>query len=333
MIEFWDKSTKAAIAGLGAHVGTRVLTNADLEEMVETSDAWITSRTGIKERRLARDDEATSDFATAAALKALAEAGVEASDVDLIIVATVTPDMLFPSTANIVQRNIGASKAAAFDVLAGCSGFIYALDIGSRYIQNDRSRVVLVIGADTLSKITNYKDRSTCILFGDGAGACVLTPSSDGKGVLGTVLGADGTRGDFLTLPAGGSRLPASECTVRSDLHYIQMDGKKVFEFAVKVLVKASESVLETCDLTADDISILIPHQANLRIVEAARKRLHIPEEKVMINLDRYGNMSSASVPVALAEAQKTGRIGPGDTALLVAFGAGLTWASAAVRL
>lgn len=333
MIEFRKNPVRAAIAGLGSSVGSRVLTNADLEKMVETSDEWITERTGIKERHLVRDDEATSDLATRAALEALEDAGLKGSDVDVIVVATVTPDMLFPCTANIVQKNIGAKKAAAFDVLAGCSGFIYALDVGSRYLTGGSSEVVLVIGADTLSRITNYKDRGTCILFGDGAGACVLVPSSNGSGVLATLLGSDGSRADCLRLPAGGSRLPASEYTVRHDLHYIQMDGQKVFEFAVKVLVDASISVLKTCGLTTADISMLIPHQANLRIVEAARKRLNIPPERVMVNLDRYGNMSSGSVPVALVEARNSGRIGSGDTVLLVAFGAGLTWASATVRL
>ncbi|HHY38611.1 MAG TPA: ketoacyl-ACP synthase III [Clostridia bacterium] len=333
MIEFRKSPLRAAIAGLGWSVGSRVLTNADLEKMVDTSDQWITERTGIKERRLVRDDEATSDLATEAALKALEDAGLQGRDVDVIVVATVTPDMLFPCTANIVQKNIGAKKAAAFDVLAGCSGFIYALDIGSRFLTSGSSEVVLVIGADTLSKITNYKDRSTCILFGDGAGSCVLVPSSDGRGVLATVLGSDGSGADYLKLPAGGSRLPATEYTVHNDLHYIQMDGQKVFEFAVKILVDASISALDACGLTADDISMVIPHQANLRIVEAARRRLNIPPEKVMVNLDRYGNMSSASVIVALAEARDSGRIGPGDAVLLVAFGAGLTWASATVRL
>lgn len=320
------------ILGLGGQVGDRVITNHDLEEVVDTSDRWIRERTGILERRIASPGAATSDLAVSAAREALATAGVSSRDVDLVIVATVTPDMAFPSTACLVQRAIDAPNAACFDLSAGCSGFIYGLSVAWRFILTGGARYALVIGAELLSRVTNWQDRSTCVLFGDGAGAALVGGVSPGKGILAVDLGADGSGADLLRQPAGGSRLPATHDTVERKLHCIHMEGHKIFEFAVRVMGHESVSLLERLGLTPEDIALFVPHQANMRIVEAARKRLRLPPEKIMVNLQRYGNMSSASIPIALKEAVEAGRVRDGDLVVLVAFGAGLTWASAAIR-
>ena len=313
-------------------VPERILTNADLEQMVDTTDEWITTRTGIKERRIAADDEATSDLATRAGKLALVEAGVEAEELDLIIVATVTPDMSFPATACIVQMELGATKAAVFDLSAGCSGFVYALDMAVRAVESGAYHRVLAIGADVLSRITDWTDRSTCVLFGDGAGAAVIGPVGDKRGLLATDLGAVGAQGHFLTLPAGGSRKPASLETVEGREHFICMQGNEVYKFAVRVMGETTQRSLAKCGLTPGDIDVFVPHQANIRIIEAARKRLGIAEEKVFVNVQAYGNTSAASVPIALDEAFRGGRIKYDDIVALVGFGAGLTWASAILR-
>lgn len=322
----------AAIVGLGTAAGERVLLNEDLERMVDTSDEWIVSRTGIRERRITEATTATSDLACAASLEALAEAKVRPEDLDCIIVATVTPDMPFPSTACLLQARLGAHRAAAFDIGAACAGFIYALGIAARFIEGGAYESVLVVGGETLSKITDYTDRSTCVLFGDGAGAAVLRPSEQGFGVLATTLGADGRGADLLKLPAGGSRLPASHETIDRRLHYIQMNGSEVFKFAVRIMGDACLEALAACGLGKEDVDVFVPHQANWRIIDAAARRLGVPEERVVVNIDRYGNMSSASVPVALAQAVRAGRVRPGDIVVLVAFGAGLTWGATVLR-
>lgn len=318
----------AAITGVGCALPHRVLTNAQLEKMVDTDDQWIVQRTGIRERRIADENTATSDLSIAAAREALADAGVEPGDLDLIIVATVTPDHAFPATACLVQRGLGAWGAAAFDLEAACTGFIYGLSVADQFIRSGTYQKVLVIGAETLSKITDYTDRNTCVLFGDGAGAAVLEPAEQ-PGLMAVELGADGRGADLLVQHAGGSRKPASAATVAAREHFIEMGGREVFKFAVRIMGEASEKVLAAAGRDPGDIGLLIPHQANLRIIESARKRLGIQESKVYVNLDRYGNMSAASIPVALAEASQQGRICAGDTLLLVGFGGGLTWGAA----
>lgn len=320
------------IAGLGAAAGEDLLTNGDLEKIVETSDEWIRERTGISRRHIARPETATSDLAYRAAVEAMAEAGIEGADIDLIMVATVTPDTVFPATACILQDRLGAKNAAAFDLSVGCTGFLYGLSVGSQFVANGTYGTVLVVGADILSRITDYSDRGTCILFGDGAGAAVLRPTEEGQGILSTVLGADGSGGDLLIQPAGGSRHPASHKTIDERLHYIKMNGNEVFRFAVKVMGEAADAAIERAGLTRGDIDFFVPHQANRRIIDAAGRRLGLPEEKVIINIADYGNMSAASIPTALCEAARAGRVKRGDVLVLVAFGAGLTWASAVVR-
>lgn len=318
------------IAGVGAYVPPRVMTNADLEKMVDTSDEWIFERTGIRERRIAGIGVATSDMAIEAAKSCLLHAGVTASELDLIIVASASPDSLFPATACIVQASLGADNAAAFDMEIGCTGFIYALVTGSQYISSGAYEKVLVIGSETLSRFTNWSDRNTCCLFGDGAGAVLLMPGEEGEGIMGFVLGSNGSSASRLTLPAGGSRMPASQETLDRGLHYIHMDGKAVFKFAVKVMIKAVTEVLKKCGREIDDIGLLIPHQANVRIIESACDRFGIPMDRVMVNIGQYGNTSSASIPIALSEAIREGRVKKGQLVVLVAFGAGLSWGSAA---
>lgn len=320
------------ILGWGKSLPERVLTNQDLEKMVDTSDEWIRTRTGIRERRLAGPETAASDLALEAAREALATAGLEAAKVDLVIVATVTPDMAFPATACLVQSALGASCAAAFDLEAGCSGFLYALAVGREFIASGTYDYVLIIGVDILSRITNWKDRNTCVLFGDGAGAVVLGPAPAGEGILSTYLGSDGTGGELLSLPAGGSRCPLDADSLGQGLQYIHMNGPEVFKFAVRVMGDAALQALERAGLDLSQVTYLVPHQANLRIIDAAARRLKLPAERVLVNLDRYGNMSSASIPVALAEAAEAGRFRPGDVLVLVGFGAGLTWGASVVR-
>lgn len=322
----------AGITGTGRAIPEKVLTNADLEKMVDTSDEWIRTRTGIRERRIAEAHVASSDLGSEAARKAIEDAGVTAKDVDLIIVATITPDMAFPATACIIQDKIGAVNAAAFDLSAGCSGFVYALDMAVNSVMTGKVRTVLVIGVDTLSKITDFTDRSTCVLFGDGAGAAVVQPVEENYGVLATYLGSDGSMGHTLYMPAGGSRRPASEETVANREHYICMSGNEVFKFAVRIMSEASLEVLRRAELQPEDIDLFIPHQANIRIIDAAARRLQLSKDRVFVNVDKYGNTSAASVPIALDEAKEAGLIKKGDRIVLVGFGAGLTWASAVMR-
>ena len=320
------------IVGTGSYVPDKVLTNQDLEKMVETNDDWIVTRTGIKERHIAPPEMSVSELCYQAGLRALEDAQVDPKDVDLIIVATVTGDYAFPSTSCILADRLGAKNAAAFDLAAGCTGFIYGVATASQFVAAGMYNTVLVIGGETLSKIINWEDRSTCVLFGDGAGAAVLKPVQDGYGFLSFELGSDGSGGKFLTQPAGGSKCPASAESVEKKLHTIQMEGKEVYKFAVRIMGDVSVRVLETAGLTKDDVDLLVPHQANIRIVEASVKRLGISPEKVVINLDRYGNMSAASIPVALDEAVRAGRLNEGDIVIMVGFGAGLTWGACALK-
>lgn len=323
---------RAGILGVGIGLPERVLTNADLEKMVDTSDEWITTRTGIRERRIAGEDTATSDLATQAAKQALANANLQAHELDLIIVATVTPDMAFPSTACLVGDRLGIPGVPAFDLSAACSGFIYGLDMAANGIAMGTYRNVLVVGAETLSKVTDWTDRSTCVLFGDGAGAVVLGPVSDDFGVLSTYLGADGSGGDKLCIPSSGSRLPVTPERVASGLTKIKMAGNDVFKFAVRIMGEAALKALEKADLSPAAVDLFIPHQANIRIIDAAAKRLDLPPERVFVNVDRYGNTSAASIPIALYEALQAGRVQDGNLLVLVGFGGGLTWGAAAVR-
>ncbi len=322
----------AHIVGWGKYIPRRVLTNDDLSRMVDTSDAWIRTRTGIRERRLAEDSETTASMAIQAARQALEVAELNPAQLELIIVATVTPDYFFPATACLVQDALGATRAAAFDLSAGCSGFVYGLSIAAHLLSAGAYRAALVIGAETLSRITNWTDRNTCVLFGDGAGAVVLQAGENEGGVLATVLGADGSGEDLLWLPAGGSRMPASHQTVAEGLHFIQMKGREVFRFAVRAIPAATREVLEEAGLSLADLNLLIPHQANQRIIEAATRALDLPSEAVYSNLERYGNTSAASIPIALSEAVEEGHIQPGDLVVCVGFGAGLTWGATAIR-
>lgn len=318
------------IIGTGAFSPEKTLSNLDFEKIVETSDEWITTRTGIKERRIAESGVATSDMAYEASVKALESAGLKATDIDTIIVGTVTPDHFFPSTACILQSNLGAKNSHAFDLLAGCSGFIYALHVADSLIKAESSENILIVGAETLSRIVDYEDRSTCILFGDGAGAAVLS-RSEAPGVMSTCLGSDGDHWELLYMPGGGSRIPATEHSVKNREHFLKMKGNDVFKVAVKSLENASLEAIGKAGLRPEDIDYFIPHQANYRIIEAVRKRLNFPEEKVFCNLDRYGNTSSASVPIALDEALRNGNIKSGDRVLFSVFGAGFTWGAAVV--
>jgi 3-oxoacyl-[acyl-carrier-protein] synthase-3 len=315
------------LTGVGAYAPERVLTNADLEAMVDTSDEWIVSRTGIRERHIAAPEQAASDLALPAAREALEQAGVRPEEVDLIIVATATPDMLFPATAAIVADTLGAKKAAAYDLLAGCTGFVYALAQAYGQVATGLSKRALIVGSEVLSKITNWQDRSTCILFGDGAGAAVVQPVGEG-GIAGFELGADGSGGPDLCVPAGGSRTPMSVDALEEELQFIKMNGAEVFRFATRIMVTSAEELLATCGATIDDVDLYVPHQANKRIVDHAVKNLGLDPGKVLMNIDRYGNTSSASIPICLAEAQAAGRLEDGTRVLMSAVGAGLTWGS-----
>lgn len=323
---------RTGILGVGKYLPKQILTNADLERMVDTTDEWITTRTGIKQRRMASDNEVTSDLAVKAAKGALADAGLEASDIDLIIVATITPDMFFPSTACMVQNKLGAGPVAAFDIAVACSGYVYGLAIADQFIKSGMYKKALVIAAEKLSTVTDWEDRSTCVLFGDGAGAAILGAVEEG-GILGASLGADGSKGDLLQLPAGGSRMPASIKTVEDKLHTIKMEGNVLFKHAVKIMAEAALAVTEPLGLKGDDIDIIIPHQANKRILDALAKRMGVdPDNKVYLNIDKYGNMSAASSAVALTEAVEDGRIKKGDIILMDAFGGGLTWGALVIK-
>jgi 3-oxoacyl-[acyl-carrier-protein] synthase III len=315
------------ITGLGAYAPERVLTNADLERMVETSDEWIETRTGIRERRIADPDQAASDLALPAARQALEEAGVEPADLDLVIVATATPDMLFPATAAIVADELGAPKAAAYDLLAGCTGFVYALAQAYGSVTGGLCRKALVLGTETLSKITNWQDRSTCILFGDAAGAAVVEPVAGG-GIAGFELGADGSGGPDLCVPAGGSRTPVTPEVLEQELQFIQMRGQEVFRFATRVMVSSAEELLAECGAGVGDVDVYVPHQANKRIIDHAVKNLGLDPQRVVMNIDRYGNTSSASIPLCLVDARERGLLEDGTRVLMSAVGAGLTWGS-----
>lgn len=321
-----------SIAGTGAFLPPKRLTNQDLERMVDTSDDWIIKRTGIRERRVVENGEATSDLAAKAAFRALEDAKLSPKDIDLIITSTITPDSLFPSTSCYVQQKIGAKKAGAFDVLAACAGFIYALSIGQNFINSNAASNVLVIGAECLSKVTDYTDRSTCILFGDGAGAVVLQKGNGHREVLTAVLGADGSHTDVLTLPAGGSKMPPSYDTIENRLHYIKFRGREVFRLAITNLTELITKTVSSCNLRMEDIDLFILHQSNFRIIEATMERLGVSMDKIYYNIDRYGNTSSASIPIALDEAKREGRLKSGDLVLLAAFGGGLTWSSSIIR-
>ena len=321
-----------SIVGVGSYVPARILTNQELEKMVETSDEWITSRTGIKERRIAADNEFTSDMAAHAAQRAMKMAGVTGADIDLVIVATITPDMPFPATACLVQKKIGANRAAAFDLEAACSGFIYGLEVGQQFIMSRTYNTVLVIGAEKISSIVDWKDRNTCVLFGDGAGAAVLQNKENSHGLLTAVMGADGDKAELLFMPGGGSRCPATKESVDARMHYLQMDGKQAFKNAVQAMESAANEALKRCELDITKIKCVIPHQANLRIVDAVAERLGAKPEQLFCNLEKYGNTSAASVAIALDEAVSSGKISHGDLILLVVFGAGLTWGAAVIE-
>lgn len=320
------------IAGIGTYVPEKVLTNFDLEKIVETSDEWIRTRSGIKERHIADDKTATSDLAALAAKKAIANAKISPHDVGAIILGTATPDMLFPSTACLVQNKIGAKKVMAFDISAGCSGFLYALGIADSFIRNGLDNI-LVIGAETLTKILDFTDRGTCVLLGDGAGATIIRKSDEGeRGIISSYFASDGSDWKLLYQPAGGSRIPASHESVDKRLHYMKMEGNEVFKLATRAMLEAAYQTLKKANISSEKLALVIPHQANIRIIEATAKRLHMPMDRVYVNLDKYGNTSAASIPIALEEALNAGRIEKGDLILMVAFGAGFTWAGVLIR-
>ncbi len=322
----------AAITGWGMATPQRVLTNAELERLVDTSDEWIQTRTGIRERRVAGPGESTSTLATEAARRALEQAGLAPSAIDLIILATCTPDRPFPATACTVQANLGITGAAAFDVAAACSGFVYGLQVGTSMIRSGAARNVLFIAADVFTHYINWHDRNTCVLFGDGAGAVVLQPSEQPLGLLSCVLGASGADEDLMTVEAGGTRLPATAELLEQGRQYVTMNGREMFKVAVRSMGDSSRQALAEAGLTLNDVALVIPHQANVRILDATAKRLGVGMDRVFVNLDRYGNTSAASIPLALVEAVATGRVSDGDHVLLTAFGGGLTWASAVLR-
>lgn len=326
------KIKKTRIAGTGSYIPEKVLTNADLEKMVDTSDEWISTRTGIKERRIADKNQAASDLAYEASRKAMQAAQIEPEELDMIIVATITPDMIFPATACILQKKLGVEGIAAFDIEAACSGFLYGISIGSQFIATGMYNTILVVAAETLSKIIDWKDRNTCVIFADGAGAGILKPSRDDSQIISHYLGADGGGADLVGVPAGGSRLPASLETVKNGQHYMKMKGNELFKRAVKAMIQAIDISLEKGGLTYKDVDFFIPHQANIRIINAVTKRIGLDKDKVYINLDQCGNMSAASVAVALDQAVKEGKIKKGDKVLLTCFGGGLTWASLVLK-
>lgn len=323
---------KSRIVGTGSEIAENKISNHDLEKLVETNDEWIRSRTGIENRYFAAPGTTTSTLAAKAAEKALAAAGLTADQLDLIIVATVSPDMGFPSTACLVQDAIGAKKAAAFDLEAACSGFLYGMAVADQFISTGFYEHIMVIGAETLSRILDMEDRNTCVLFGDGAGAVVMSASDSDRHVLSFELGADGSGGKFLFLPGGGSKLPATHETVDQRQHYIKMGGSDVFKFAVRVMESSSVTAIEKAGLSIDQVDYLVPHQANIRIIQAAAKKLNLPMDKVQVNLDKYGNMSAASIPVALDEAVRSNKIKENDYVVMVGFGGGLTWASCVMK-
>jgi 3-oxoacyl-[acyl-carrier-protein] synthase-3 len=325
----------AYIAGSGSCTPQRRLTNADLEKLVDTNDEWIVQRTGIRERRVVSDGESTVTLALQAAQRALENAKITADDLDLIIVATLTPELITPSTACLLQEKLGIKRhIGAFDMGAACSGFVYSLATAAQFIQTGAFKNILVVGAETLTRIVDYTDRGTCILFGDGAGAVVLSATEDiHRGIQAFELGADGMDGEMLYVPAGGSRLPASAETIANRQHYLKMNGREIYKFAVHQMTNSLKKAMEACNLTAADVKLVVPHQVNQRIIDSATEKMGFPKDKVFVNIDRYGNTSAASVPLALDEALRGGACGKGDWIIMVAFGAGLTWASATVKL
>jgi 3-oxoacyl-[acyl-carrier-protein] synthase-3 len=325
-------SRSASIIGTGSYVPDRVLTNSDLEAMVETDHQWIVDRTGIFERRIAAENEFTSHMASKAAQAAMENAGVTPDEIDLILVATITPDTFFPSTACHVQRHIGAKNAACMDVNAACSGFLYCIEIAHQFISNNASQTALVIGADKLSSIVNWEDRNTCVLFGDGAGAAVLRHRPGSRGVITTYMGSDGNYGDILHMPGGGCAQPITRENVDQKLNTLHMNGRETFKQAVTSMMRAANTVLDRCGITAQQVACVIPHQANIRIIEAMADRMDLTLERFHINLDKYGNTSAAAVAIALDEAARTGRFKQGDPILLVVFGGGLTYASSVIE-
>ncbi len=327
-----DYKYSSMITGVGYSVPEKILTNFDLEKIVDTSDEWIRTRSGIEERHVADEHTATSDLSTEAAKQALNDAGLKAKDLDLIIVATVTPDTFFPSTGCYVQKNIGATNAAAFDVSAACSGFLYGLTLADAFIANGTHKNVLVIGAEMLTKVTDWEDRTTCVLFGDGAGAAVLQPSDGTKGIIKTMIKSDGRLANLLIMPGGGSRIPASHDSIDKRLHYIKMEGQEVFKHAVKAMGDAAIETLKAAEMSSKELQWLIPHQANIRIIQATAKRIKLPMEKVYINVHKYGNTSAASIPLGLAEAKQKSLIKHGDNILLVSFGGGFTMAAVLLK-
>jgi len=327
-----EAGKRIKITGTGIYVPDKILTNADLEKMVDTSDEWIISRTGIKERRVASEDQATSDLAIEAGREALNSAGLKAKDIDLIIVGTSTPDTIFPSTGCWVQKGLGAGNVPAFDISAGCTGFLYGMILAQGMILSGAHKRILLIGGELLTKITNWEDRNTCVLFGDGAGAVVLEESDDESGMLSSYWKADGNLGELLYQPAGGSRIPATAKSVAERLHYLHMKGNDVFKYAVKRMGEAAVEALKSAGLKKDDIDYLLPHQANMRIVEATGRRLKVPRDKVFSNIHKYGNVSVASIPISIHELSEGGKLNNGNIVLMVAFGAGFTWAAVAYR-
>ena len=323
---------RARLAGVGAYAPARVLTNQDLERRVETNDAWIVQRTGIRERRLASDCEAASDLAFQAARQALERAELRPTDLDLVVVGTTTGDASVPTTANVLQHRLGCREVGSFDLYAACSGSLYSLAVGAQFVGTGKYRNVLCVGTEVLSRITDYSDRGTCILLGDAAGAVVLSPAHDDSGLLDVDIHSDGRYGEMLHVPAGGSRRPASRETVAEGLHYLKMRGSDVFKVAVRTFGECAERILARHGYTADDVALFVPHQANLRIIENAARRLSLPMERVVVNVDRYGNTGAASVYVALEEAAAAGRLRKGDLVLLAAFGGGFTWGAALLR-
>lgn len=323
---------KVKIAGTGSCVPDKVLTNDDLSKIVETNDEWITKRSGIKQRRIASEKETPSTLGALAGARAMEVAGVKPEEIELVIVGTSNPDHLFPTTACLIQSHLGLVNAGAFDLLAACSGFLYAFSIGSQYIRTGQYSKILVVGAEVLTRITNWKDRATCVLFGDGAGAAVLTRSEDASDVLYTELGADGYRSDLIKLPAGGAAMPSTTETLATGKNVIHMEGRQVYEFAVRKLGELSTRGIQKAGLTPDDVQWFLPHQMNIRIIESTAQKTNIPAEKIIITIDKYGNTSASSIPIALDESVRSGRIKRGDVVVSIALGAGLTWATAVFR-
>jgi 3-oxoacyl-[acyl-carrier-protein] synthase III len=328
------KALRAAITGLGTAVPKRVMPNSEFEKFLDTSDEWISQRTGIRSRHVAGEGESTATLAVEAAKAALADAGAQAGELDMIVLATISPEMVFPATACFVQAALGAVGIPAFDVSAACSGFVYALAVASKFVESGAYKKVLVIGAETLTRFSDYTDRGSCILFGDGAGAAILEPTEDpNRGVQYTVLHADGNGWDFIHIPAGGSRKFTSQATLDAREHYIKLRGRDVYKFAVEKMQWLLGDCMEKCHLSVADVDLVVPHQVNSRIISSAAEKFGFPMEKMYMNIDRYGNTSAASIPLALAEARNAGLVKPGSTVVMVAFGAGLTWAGAVVKM